>query len=337
MKDLILIGAYCPDDNREKFLNDCIDSLQKFRKDFDLLVVSHTKIPEYILKKIDFYFYDKDNDLITDMEYMNQPWFRPFEGHTILSTYVANYSTYLSVYRLLIAGLGIAQIYGYKKVHYIEYDSVINNPSDLYDNSELLNEYHNVLIIKEQRSFEDNLDAPMGFFMSMNLENLDEIFLKFDRENLLKILKESRNKTNEKITYKILEKNNRKTYYKNYYEVKNGENLYELSKLLENCESHSWFVPYYNSEKDSINVIGWNNHSDLPISGQFIINDNKIINMEKLPRYNFRIEEIGKIEDISSITILVEGKFKNRIIFDEITKSKFTSTNYSYNEKTTLL
>jgi len=27
MKDLIIIGAYCPDDERERLLNDCISSL----------------------------------------------------------------------------------------------------------------------------------------------------------------------------------------------------------------------------------------------------------------------------------------------------------------------
>ena len=30
MKDLILIGAHCPDDEREKLLNKCIDSLYRF-------------------------------------------------------------------------------------------------------------------------------------------------------------------------------------------------------------------------------------------------------------------------------------------------------------------
>jgi hypothetical protein len=59
MKDLIVIGAYCPDKEREDMLNKCVDSLLPLKDDFDFLITSHTIIPEYIAKKVDFTFFDK--------------------------------------------------------------------------------------------------------------------------------------------------------------------------------------------------------------------------------------------------------------------------------------
>ena len=198
MKDLILIGAYCPDYEREKLLNDCVDSLQRCRNDYDILISSHTEIPKYISQKVDYTFYDKNNDLITDLKYLNQPWFSPMDGMTILSTYIGKHSTYLAVYRLLIFGLGFAKMFKYKKVHYIEYDTVMNDLSELYDNSKLLDEYDNVVIQKEQRDYELNLAWPMGNFMSFKVDKIDEIFTTYDKEKLLDILFKSDGKPMKK-------------------------------------------------------------------------------------------------------------------------------------------
>ena len=74
MKSVIVIGAYCPDNERKQLLENCINSLQPIRKDFDILISSHVHVPEHIVDKVDYYFYDKDNELITDWDLMNTPW-----------------------------------------------------------------------------------------------------------------------------------------------------------------------------------------------------------------------------------------------------------------------
>jgi hypothetical protein len=38
MKDLILIGAYCPDDERETLLSNLVNQLQEIRNNFDILI-----------------------------------------------------------------------------------------------------------------------------------------------------------------------------------------------------------------------------------------------------------------------------------------------------------
>ena len=66
MKPIIIISAYCPDDERKQMLTNCVNSLQSLRKDFDILISTHAYVPEHIAKKVDFVFYDANNDLIYD-------------------------------------------------------------------------------------------------------------------------------------------------------------------------------------------------------------------------------------------------------------------------------
>lgn len=327
MKDLILIGAYCPDTEREILLNNCIDSIQKIRNDFDILICSHSIIPEYISRKVDYIFYDKNNDLINDMMLMNRPWFSPMEGMTIYSTFISNYSTYFSTYRNFIGGCGIAKNYCYKKIHYLEYDSIINNYKHLYDNSKLLNEYDCVVIKKNYKPYEENLDWIQGFFVSINLETLDQTFLKFDRNKLLEILKDSEIKTNEKITEDFLTKN-KKFYVKNYDDIICDENKYNLSREISDNSLNGWFVPFYNSKNDLVQVIVWNK-KETPVDVKFIINTDKIISVDNVQKFAWSIKDVDKLEEINSIVTIVNGKIKNEIKFDEKLKQEFKITNHA--------
>jgi hypothetical protein len=329
MKDLILIGAYCPDEEREKLLNECVESLLNVNRDFDILISSHTIIPEYITRKVDYVFYDKKNELITDMEYCNQPWFSPMTGSIIFTTTLNDSSTYLAVYRLLISGLGIAKTFNYKKVHYLEYDSEINDFTDLYENSKILDEYDSVLMKKEYRPNEKiNLDWGLGCFMSFKLDTMSETFLQYNKEKLLEILLNSPSKTNEKITNDILSENNNKMFFKDYYSVLEKGNKFNLSMDTERDSMNHWAVPYYNPKEDSVCVIGWNNKSQSPINYSFIINNERIISMNDLGYFQWRINNVGKIDDIHSIVVMVENKIKTTILFDNNNREKFKKTNY---------
>lgn len=329
MKELILIGAYCPDDEREKLLNECIDSLQKCRNEYDILICSHTEIPTYITKKVDYVFYDKNNDLITDLKYLNQPWFSPIDGMTILSTYIGEHSTYLAVYRLVISGLGFAKIFNYKKVHYIEYDTIMNDLSELYDNSKLLDEYDNVVIQKEQRDYEENIAWPMGNFMSFKVDSINELFTIYDKEKLLKILFDSNSKTNEKITNDIMKMNNNTIYVKNYDEIKLKDIQFALSNNTSKETMNYWTVPYYDTKNDKVSLIVWNHKDEIPITVNFIINNDRIITFKNVKKFEWKLGDIGDINGINSIITLVNGIKKNEIKFDDNLREIFKKTNYT--------
>lgn len=328
MKDLILVGTYCPDLERQKILNGCIDSLQKGRDKYDILVCSHTIIPDYIQQKVDYVFYDKENEVIFDMEYLNQPWFSPNEKSVIKSTFVGSGSTYLAAYRILISGLGIGKTYNYKKVHFIEYDSIWNNLTPIDINSNLLETHDSILIRKKPTDYEDNIYWGQGFFISFNLEKINSDFLIFDREKLLDRLLNSKSKTNEKITEDILSENGRKIHFINYEDVDSYGNQYKLSNQTQKESLSGWVVPYYNPENDKVYVISWNDRYDLPLNTSFIINEEEIITINGIGKYEWSIREVGNIDSIDSIFTIVNGRQKNRLIFTDKFKEDFKKTNY---------
>lgn len=329
MKELILIGAYCPDDEREKLLNECVDSLQICRNHYDILICSHTEIPTYISKKVDYVFYDKNNDLITDLKYLNQPWFSPIDGMTILSTYIGENSTYLAVYRLLILGLGFAKMFKYKKVHYIEYDTIMNDLSELYNNSKLLDEYDNVVIQKEERNYENNIAWPMGNFMSFKVDSINKLFTEYDKESLLEILFNSSAKTNEKITNDIMKMNGNTIYIKDFDKINPKDIQFALSNNTSKETMSYWTVPFYNTKEDKVSVIAWNNKDEGPINVNFIINDERLLTFKDINKFEWRMGDIGNINDINTILILVNDKVKTKIDFNLVSRETFIKTNYS--------
>ena len=328
MKDLIVIGTYCPDLERQKILDDCINSLQKGRDRYDILICSHTFIPEYIQQKVDYVFYDKENDLRFDLKYLNQPWFCPFDSSVIKSTFIGSSSTYLSVYRVLISGLGIAKTYDYNKVHYIEYDSIWNNLTPIDTNSKYLDEYDSVIIKKTPKDYEDNLYWGQGFFMSFRVNSMDEDFLIFKRDNLLKILLNSESKTNEKITEDILLRNNRKVLTVNYETIDSFGNEYKLSNQTQKENLSGWSIPYYNPNDDKVYVLCWNDRHQKPLNSTFIINSEKIINFENIPMFEWSIKEVGLIDEVKTIITMVNQELKNKLIFTKNFKDEFKKTNY---------
>ena len=83
MKDLICITAHCPTEEKRKILSNLVRSLQPTRDQFDLLVVSHTPVTFDVQENVDWVIFDKDNELLTDWKYQNQPWFSPHDGKHI--------------------------------------------------------------------------------------------------------------------------------------------------------------------------------------------------------------------------------------------------------------
>ena len=122
MKDLILITAHTPIPEKRKILHDLVLGLQPIKKDFDLMVVSHTPISSDVQEHVNWAIYDEDNELLTGWEYQNQPWFHP-ENKLIQSIFFGKGNTYLPVHKQLITGYSLAKTFGYEKIQCIEYDA----------------------------------------------------------------------------------------------------------------------------------------------------------------------------------------------------------------------
>lgn len=327
MKDLIIIGAYCPDKERQKLLYDCLESLLPIRNDFDFMISTHTLIPEYIADKVDYIFYDKKNELIKDWELINKPWFSPFDKFTIISALVSGYSTFLAAYRIFIGALGLARNFKYNKVHWVEYDSLFTNYDDFYENSKLLDNFTAVQYKKEWKNFEKNLEWGYGCFQSINTSKLDDTFLIYDEEKLTEILRNCPNKTNEKTTQEVYLKNGGSIEFKDYNKL-TKKNSFNLSDNTTKENMSYWTVPFYDEQKDSVFVVVWNNKDENPIDVVFVINNEKMLNFNSIGKFQWSMKEVGKIEEIESITTIVNGKVKNNLVFDSESKKVFKKTSY---------
>lgn len=333
MKNIIIISAYCPDDERKSMLEKCIDSLQGLKKDFDLLISAHTYIPEHIAKKVDFVFYDANNDLIYDWDRMNLPWFSPYSGLVIVSSLISNFSTYSASNRVFMGGLGIAKNFGYNKAHWTDYDTIITDYSEFYENNKLLDEYATIQYTNDTHEFyepEKKYDWGYGVFQSFNLNKINKLLTTYNEEELLKILDNSSYKTNEAIYQDLYRLDGEKILYKDWNDLLQKGNQFNLSVDTQKDDLNDWFVPFYNTKTNKIDVIAWNSKRNYPVNVNFIINRENIVTLKDVFPGNWKIQEIDNIENINEILILVNNKIKNNIIIntDEL-KEKFKRNNHT--------
>lgn len=329
MKDLIIIGSYCPDEERIQLLNNCVESLNGLREDFDVMIVSHSIIPDYITKKVDYSFYFKENELITDWKYLNKPWFSPTDNLMIESCFVSNHSTYLAAYSIFLSSLGIAKSLNYQTAHWIEYDSVMNDYTDLYENKELIKDFVAINYKKEYRNYELNLEWGYGCFQTINLIKVPEEMTKYNRQFLMDILESSANKTNEKITQDLYLSKGDTIHYKDLQELLNRGNEFNLSINTEKDSLDYWSVPFWDPQSKNLKHITWNNKDYGNINVVIILNDENTITFKNVSKYGWQIKELGNLDNIETITILINGKLKNRITLNDELRELIKTSSYA--------
>jgi hypothetical protein len=144
MNDLIMVTAFCDTKEKEETLRRLVNQISTKKDKFDLMVVSHSVIPDDIIEKCDYHFYDKKNELLYDYDLRSKPWFAPNSGRKIFSAFTGFFNTHLAIWRMIILGNSIAKNCGYRKVHHVEYDSSIVSFDELVDNSNLLESYDTI-------------------------------------------------------------------------------------------------------------------------------------------------------------------------------------------------
>lgn len=127
-KELMLVTSYCDTTEKKEILLECLKSLQPFRNDYSIFLTSHLPLDNFFYDYIDYFYYDKNNYLITDPKISDDSdWFSLNQNFTIFSTYTSKGNTLGSIWSMFIPSIQVVKSLGYKKIHYLEYDSVINN------------------------------------------------------------------------------------------------------------------------------------------------------------------------------------------------------------------
>ena len=249
MKELIVISAYCPTIEKKQILTNLLIHLQPIRNNYDLIIVSHSPIDILLSELVDYVFYDKNNELLTDYDLTNKFYFEN-DTFEIISSTVYPVSTHLAIYSLLLNAINFAKFQGYKKFHYIEYDFNPQNLNILSKSSKILNEYDNFLIKNIQNEW------IYGFYFAFNLNNLttDSIFSK---DKILNELRNSISNMTEHIINNFLSKN-RTSFYEDINTIENS-NKFQLIDS-HNINFLNWVVPVHNIKDNYIDLFIYNEH-----------------------------------------------------------------------------
>lgn len=315
MKDLIAVFTYCPDDERKRILYSLLEKIQKLRHKYEIIVVSHSPIPDISYELIDFFFFDSKNTLLTDFDQTNKFWFRD-DSLAINSSLVYPYSTHLAIYRLIYFVLNFSKFFGFHKVHMIEYDIKMD---DLF----LIDEV-NDLLQSEDNVFFGNQEWITGVYFATNIQKWEPEETLFREEFILDKLKEVENRMTEFVTPKIFGNNYRKI---NYLDVsKIDKNL--KCQFIDQHKNWDlkWCVPLLELNTDNLYFFVFNE-----MGGEYIIDlfvDNKCSSYRINQDGSWFIVPIGNFNQIKSIQIFVNKKLKMDINFKETNRVSFRENNF---------
>ena len=311
-EDIILISTYCPDIQKMDQLRKLVNQLQTFREKYDILIVSHTEIAIDIQNKVDLFLYDKKNELLTDWDLINQPWFSPGDGQDrrIQSGLLTGRNTHLAIWRMLILGFSLVKNIGYKKVHHIEYDCEIRDDFEIEENSKLLDDYDFIYY----KDIKENVDDILfGSFQSLKIESLPRDLLILNEDNIKDMIRKSFSKSPEGMFENILI-NNGKVKVKNRVLLEKNGNKFATS---ENDETFNpWGVPYIDLKDNKINFIAWNTSKKDGVNYTIIVNDNNILKSDKLLKDHWTILGLDYIENIHKIIIVEDDTIRDTIKFN---------------------
>jgi hypothetical protein len=303
MKEVILITAYTPDDERLGLLIDTVNFFHSNGK--DIILVTHSpNIPEFIFKKCKYYLYSSENILL-DSEDSRILMFRETNDLIYGSKLVHKYKfTTLAIYNMIYLGSVIAKNLGYEILHYVEYDTKFRNLELIELASEKIkNSYESFLIAHEDGEIH-------GGYLSFNLNSYDYSNLIFKREELEREAKKFISTERFTRDYFFREK---KIYYFPYSSI----NLYGYDSSLyqHTLKEKNFFVfPSFFDEKIQIVHDNQNNWDEELV---VILNDNQIFKHVLNPG-SFRIFPICNYEELEKITLLINNEIISTHVMDSI-------------------
>ena len=321
MEEIFLIASHTPNIEQQQLLRNLVFKLKKNNQ--KVLIISHTHVPEDIIKLADYYFYDSENPLLEVWKHTEGFNFYRSESFKIESQFnIDRWDNYgLAACRLLYFGLFICKNLGYKKIHWLEYDTDFNNLEEFKKVSNYLDEYDSVSFkINEFNSF----PIISGQWISFNVSKYDYNDLNFDHDNLLKTFKEGTTAgMSEILIYKeLISKKNKLLLLKSDIDTNNL-----FLNLSANLDYHSGYYKNFHLIpcviKDTNNVILFgDNKTDQDIKFEIIVN-NTFISF-KIAAGHWRYINLCTLNELVKIKFYMNNKFLRELDFEnDIPKEEF--------------
>jgi hypothetical protein len=298
---LFVISAYAPDLKRQQMVRDLVYSLKQNQK--DILLLSHTSLPQDVIDSCNYYFYDERNEVILDERFKWKYYF-DISGRYFIESGLAcpNFSTLLPVYNFILQGIMISKLLGYEYIHYMEYDFSIKSLDELEKNTELLQTQDAIF-------YQHNLPkySILLGYMCLKVSNfkLDELY--FLKENILNKFFEYNLKV-ENFLFDLFFKHKQ-------YIIKDYDFILEFlipSQYQSSKEEHKepLFLLVYSKEFQDSEDIFWafnNSKCEEIITFDIIVNNNIIHNINIAP-FISELGGLGLLENINNIKFLYKDK-----------------------------
>lgn len=316
MKNLILITAFCPDSKRQDILRKLVYNIDK--NNFDILLTSHSLVPEDILNKVDYFVFDRNNILDYDLDKKFSFYFSNQE-FVVKTTEPKKYNHFVACIRLITTGLMYAKNLGYKVVHYYEYDSLISNFDELLENSKILENYSAVYYDLPVLGYPN---SPMSF----HLDKISKKWFDISLENFYEfLLRPKSTKIIEQYQWELL-LDSGSLYKKNKSELESKGikvgTYYDL-------ELNNWIVPVYDSRTDKICIFSRvESEEEEGSTAIVIVNDERIYKLNRSQKYHWSIIDLGNVNEVNKIKIIVNNEVSRSYDFNEISLEDFKNSNH---------
>lgn len=309
MKDVCLVAAYTPDQEREDMLRNLTRFLKSRGK--DIVLISHTATPKDILEDVKYHFYDEENELLDVRDnYPSFWWFHDTGDMKIWSNDIwyndADIRTaavgfqMLPVTRNFFFGMTICKMLGYDVAHYIEYDSVIDSVDFMNENNKLLENNDGLVYWIEDRQHTH------GAYCCYNLNSYSFEELKWNRGILLTEFTELLKLPVEGLieSFVVSKMSNGKNILK--------KDISDLNSVLNSASptlsGKYEYVPCIILIRDN-NIVTFfgKNTLDYPIRVSVLINSGINIDYEIHPNF-WKMDDIGNLRDVKKIVIFLNEK-----------------------------
>lgn len=314
MKDLISIFTYCPDDRRKKVLYALLEKLQPLRDKYEILVVSHSPIPDLCFSNVDYFYYDSKNTLLDDFSLTNKFWFIG-ESIKLTSSLVYPISTHLAIYRLIYFVLNFSKMMGFRKIHFIEYDIKLNN-------IDLINEVNNLLDSDDSIIFGDEI-WNYGVYFATKLEKWTDEELIFDEEKILCEIAKTDTRQTESYTPKFLSGKSRSISKLELSKI-DEEKIYSYIDEHQN-DKLLWCVPTVHETTNEFCFFIFNEKGGYYEVDVFV--DGNYFHFISEGKGMWSLNPIGDFMGINKVEVYIDKKLRNIIIIDESNRDKFRENN----------
>jgi len=314
MKELILITSHAPSNEKQELLRDLVNDTKD--KGYDVMVSTHVFVPKDIVDSVDFIIYEKENRLLTDLKHKKVMNFWSVDGTLkVNTTETFKFNHAFAMIKLLVNGLSYAKQLGYEKVHFFEYDTKINSFVEVENNSKLLDEYNTIYYVPPGLPWPS---API----SLNLNKVSNSWFNISNDSIMEFFDEPTSKLSEEYEQRLINDSGNSLNKEHKTLSENGIDV----GLHCEIEKDSWMVPVYHQVSDKLIFFGWSKDTTEVIEVVLIVNKNKIEQYE-INRNSWVIREIGVFDNISTLTIIVNGKIFNQIDFSKIDREYYKIKN----------